>query len=223
MPASHLLNQSLLNSRYVGTNIQLMLLLDSANIADTAAAVEFFRREIKTLTARPTVSWAAADLTWNATAKESRLAIKTIAVTAGTTPVQFDGYCLIQNPHSYAHTRVTSIATDPEGSVLTASNSIVNGQGTFTTTGTLPSGITAGTVYTAQVDPFSPTSFELINGSTALTIGTTFTGTLTWHPLIGTILPPFTLRTANAQGDRTMTIAPGQTQNIQIDFGMGIK
>lgn len=220
MPASHLLNQSLLNSRYVGTNVRLMLLLDSANIADTAAAVEFFRREIKTLTARPTVSWTTNDLTWNGTAKESRLAVKTIAVTASTTPVQFDGYCLIQNPHSYAHTLVTSIVNDTLGSLLTASNPSIDGPGIFTTSGTLPSGITAGTIYTASG---SGNQFELMNGENALTIGTTWTGNLYWTPLVGTILPPFTLRTANAQGDRTMTIAAGQTQNIQIDFGMGIK
>lgn len=218
---------NLLNA-YTTGNFKVMLLLGADAILPNALPQEYFRREVKVAGyQRPSVSFTMAEIFWDSSTSSNRFPVKNLTVTAGAVPIQFDGMVLIKDGHSVANTQILSASGDWFTPAAQAGTHLSTGL--FTTSGTMPTGLTAGTPYTmgwgnsASSNTVNPFALDDIPVTNNFNYGSSWTGVLTWHSMIGKIYPPFVLRPPDGQGSRVYTIQPNQSHTLSIDFGLGIK
>jgi hypothetical protein len=214
--------KAMLDFYYAQPNFRVMLLQNADTLAPQSTLKDFLAAEVAVdgYSRRPIAFGVSGT---NEAVQALEFAEQTIVITAGpSVPIQFDGFVLIR-----AGAAIPQLAADsftqaaPSSITFPSSPGPVGQQGIFRTTGALPVGIVAGTVYTIATIAGNVATFTAPN-ATPLSVSSLGSGTLKWVPLIGEIAMPFDLRPTDGAGNRTYTIQPNQPHNLRINLGLKI-
>lgn len=214
--------KAMLDFYYIQPNFQVILLQGADALIPQSTLKDFLGAEVAVdgYTRRPIAFGVSAP---NESVQAIEFPEQTIVITAGpSVPIQFDGFVLIRGGASIPQLAANSFTlTAPSNITFPSSPGPVGQQGIFLTTGALPVGIVAGTVYTISTIAGNVATFTAPN-ATPLSVSSLGSGTLKWVPLVGEIAMPFDLRPTDGDGNRTYTIQPNQTHNLRINLGLKV-
>ncbi len=214
--------KAMLDFYYAQPNFRVMLLQGADALTPQSTLKDFLAAEVAVDGyARQPIAFGVSAPTEAVEALE--FPEQTIVITAGpSVPIQFDGFVLIRAGAAIPQLAATSFTqTAPSDITFPSSPGAVGQQGVFLSTGALPVGIVAGTVYTIATVGSNIATFTAPN-ATPLSVSSLGSGTLKWVPLIGEIAMPFDLRPTDGAGNRTYTIQPNQTHNLRINLGLKV-
>jgi hypothetical protein len=213
----------ILDYYYAQPDFKVMLLLGAETLTPTATLQDFLAKEVRVdgYSRRPIVFGTAAV---NESAAAIEFTEQSITFTAGPTfPVQFDGFVVIRAGAAIPQVLVDSIVLNSPAEITLASTpGIVNQQGIFVSSGTLPGGMNATSVYAVGSVAGNAASFYDVSTAAPLILSDTGIGTLRWLPLAGTIEAPFDLRPADGNGNRVYTIQPNQSHVVRVKLGLKV-
>jgi hypothetical protein len=213
----------ILDYYYAQPDFKVMLLLGAETLTPTATLQDFLAKEVRVdgYSRRPIVFGVAAVNEPNAAIEFGE---QSITFTAGSTlPIQFDGFAVIRAGAATPQALVNSIALNNPTEITFANTpGAIGQQGFFVSSGTLPSGMSAGAIYAIASITSNTAIFYNVATSAPLVLTDTGFGALRWLPLAGTIEAPFDLRPADSSGNRIYTIQPNQSHVVRVKLGLKV-
>lgn len=214
--------QAIIEGYFSTASCKLILLNDSDALTSASAVVDFITLEPETAEGYARQSVTPTGWAWDASSSAIKSTTVSATYTAGSSGViQYDAAALLVGGGTVANKEVSGIASNlitANGHGLSAGDKVI-----FTDATAAPSGITLGTVYYVIASGLTANAFKIAatSGGSALTIGSSWTGTLVVRNVNGTIFV-WEQRPDDGSGNRTYTINSGLSNTVQFQIGQTV-